>query len=344
MVDVDYTFVLTEVGGEVHPVVIESPEPTAAAAQIAALHAAAGLPALDLYLEGPGVGIAGATPRGTFNVQEQIAAQTLPGGEYELWLTEAGNSTNVLLASATITLAAATTSTFVVVPETGSGTTRLSVLMLQNGSAVIYDRNVESELRIINAATDTVPRDVALNGVFSPPLFSAAPFAEPTAYAPVAVGTQALNVTPVGNPGVLELDTQISPAPARRMTLMFTGPAGTLVHTAIVDDGRRIQNQAKMNFMNAATQFLAVDFVLTLPGSDPTNVDAQSVLGTPGSQVAYSQFPPGTYDLYLRETTTRALLSGPTAITLAGSGIYSVLATNGPDTATATVTLYDDFP
>ena len=106
VVDIDYTFVLTEVGGEVQPVVIETPEPPAAAAQIAALHAAAGLPAMDLYLEGPGVGIAGATPRGTFNVQEQIAARTLPSGDYELWLTAAGNPANVLLASATITLTA----------------------------------------------------------------------------------------------------------------------------------------------------------------------------------------------------------------------------------------------
>ena len=303
------------------------------------------MPALDLYLEGPGVGIAGATPRGTFNVQGQIEAHTLPGGDYELWLTEAGNPANVLLASATITLTAATTSTFVVVPETGSGTTRLSVLMLQNGSAVIYDRNVTSELRVINAATDTAPRDVAINGVFSPPLFSAAPFAEPTAYAPVALGTQTLNVTPVGNPGVLELEMQIAPTPAQRITVMFTGPAGALLYAAIADDGRRIQGEAKLNFMNAATQFLAVDFVLTTTGADPTNIPAVAVLGAPGSPFAYNPFPPG----HLRplpppETTTGALLSGPTAITVDGGGIYGVLATNGPDTATATVTLYDDFP
>ena len=72
--------------------------------------------------------------------------------------------------------------------------------MLQDGSAVIYDRNVTSELRVINAATDTVPRDVAVNGVFSPPLFSAAPFAEPTAYAPVALGAQTSMSRPSATP------------------------------------------------------------------------------------------------------------------------------------------------
>ena len=259
-------------------------------------------------------------------------------------MTEAGNPANVLLASATITLNTATTSTFVVVPETGSGTTRLSVLMLQNGSAVIYDRNVTSELRVINAATDTVPRDVAVNGVFSPPLFSAAPFAEPTAYAPVALGAQTLNVTPVGNPGVLELETQIAPAPAQRMTLMFTGPAGALLYAVIVDDGRRIQGEAKLNFMNAATQFLAVDFVLTTTGADPTNVPAHNGARSARHAVHLQLLPSRHLRPLSPRNHHRRIALGTDGYHVDGGGIYGVLATNGPDTATATVTLYDDFP
>jgi hypothetical protein len=37
------------------------------------------------------------------------------------------------------------------------------------------------------------------------------------------------------------------------------------------------------------------------------------------------------------------LLTGPTRLNLAAGGIYGVLATNGPDTATAVITLFDDF-
>lgn len=338
-----YTFVLTEAGGEVQPLVIEHPKAPATDAQIVALHAAAGLPAMDLYLERPGVGIAGATPRGTFNAQEQITPSTLPSGEYELWLTAAGNPASVLLATTTITLTAATTSTFIVVPETGQGTAQLSVLLLQDSPVSLYDRNVTSQLRVINAATDTAPRDVAINSEFSPPLFSAAPFAVPTTFATVALGAQTINVTPVGNSGVLELTQQIAPAAGQRATMMFTGPAGALLYTLAIDDGRRIQNEAKLNFMNAATQFTTVDFVFTNPGIDPTGVFSVAVLGAPGTTVTYNQIPPGTYDLYLRETATGAILSGPTPLTLAGGGIYGVLATNGPDTATASVTLFDDF-
>jgi hypothetical protein len=75
-----YEFVLTEVGGEVQPVVITKPPPPATDAQIAGLHAGGGLPAMDLYLERPGVGIAGATPLGTFGALEQIAPRTVPSG------------------------------------------------------------------------------------------------------------------------------------------------------------------------------------------------------------------------------------------------------------------------
>jgi len=118
-----YAFVLTEVAGEVEPLVIPyPPKPTGSNAQVLALHAASGLPAMDLYLQPPGVGIAGATPRGTFNAQQQLTPFTLPAGDYELFLTAAVNPADVLLTSTAFNLPAATTSMFIVLDERGSGT------------------------------------------------------------------------------------------------------------------------------------------------------------------------------------------------------------------------------
>jgi hypothetical protein len=342
--DREYTFVLTEVGGEVQPIIIDYPATPPAEAQIIGLHAAPGLPAMDLYLERPGVGIAGATPRGTFGVYEQIAPTALASGEYELWLTEAGNPANVLLATSTFTLASAATSTIVIVPEPGQTGAQLSAVFVQADPIGLYDRNVTGTLRVINGATDTAPRDFAINSQFSPPLFSAIPFAEPTTYETVSTASQTINVTPVGNPGVLELNQTFQPGAALRSTLLFSGPAGTLVHTATADDGRRIQNEARLLLGSAATQFTAVDFVLTLPGVDPTMVSAVSRLAAPGLSVGYTAIPPGDYDFYLRDGVTGAMLSGATRITMAGGGIYGVLATNGPDTATASPVFFDDFP
>ncbi|RPI60570.1 MAG: DUF4397 domain-containing protein [Lysobacterales bacterium] len=338
-----YTFVLTEVGGEIQPVVIEHSEPPATDAQVAAVHAASGLPALDLYLERPGVGIAGATPRGSFNAQEQIAPR-LPSGDYELTLTAAGDPANVFLTTTTITLPAGTESTFVVVPEGGQGSAQISVLLLQGLPSILYDRNAIAELRYVNGATDQAPRDVAIDSQFSPPLFSAIPFGEETPYAPYPTAAAKINVTPVGNSGALELDQTLAGVPGQRATMLFAGPAGTLTSAFSVDDGRRLNLEAKLRFMSAVSQFFAVDFVITFPGEDPNVLFPVASLAAPGISSSYVPLAPGEYDLYLRQAGTVTLLSGPTRFTVAAGGLYGVLAVDGPDTATAGVRFLGDFP
>jgi hypothetical protein len=338
-----YTFVLTQVAGEVVPVVLENAAAPATEAQIQAVQTDADLPAMDLYLEPQGVGIAGATPRGTLSAQGQLAPRTIASGDYELFLTAAGDRTNVIMASTAFTLPANVTSSFIVMPASGQPP-RPTVLLVQPGSTVLYDRNVTGEIRVINGATDAAPRDFALNGQFAPPLFSAIPFAQPTAFATLPAVSQTVNVTPVGNPGVLELNTSITGLANLRTTLLFGGPAGTLTHALVTDDGRRLMNDAKLTLLNAASQFPAVEFVVTEPGGDPSNTIAFEALVSPGASLAgYSRVPPGQYDLYLRQPSTSNLLTGPTRLNLAAGGIYGVLATNGPDTATAVITLFDDF-
>jgi hypothetical protein len=339
-----YTFVLTEVAGEIQPVVIPYPDlPTGSNAQVLALHAASGLPAMDLYLQAPGVGIAGATPRGTFGAQQQMTPITLPGGDYELFLTVAGNPADVLLTSSAFNLPAGTTSTLVVLDERGGSTSPVSTLLLGGAPVVLPDRNATSELRAINGANDRAPRDVALNSQFSPPLFPATTFGEPTPYAQVLIGANQVNVTPVGNPGVLELDTQMTGFIGQRATLLFNGPAGTLAPLFALDDGRRYNREAKIRFMNVATQFIAVDFVVTFPDGDPNLQNASSTLFPPGAD-SYGVLHPGDYDLYLRNAASGVNLYGPTRFTAVAGGIYGVLAVDGADTTTADALFFDDFP
>lgn len=339
-----YTFALTEVAGEVQPVVIATPASPATDAQILALNAAGSLPPMDLYLERPGVGIAGATPRGTFGPQEQIPARTLPSGDYELFLTAAGNPADVLLTSAQFNLPAGTTSTIIVVDERDQGTALVSGVLLQSVPIPLFDVNSMPETRVINAATDRAPRDVAVNAQFSPPLFSATQFGEPTPYAQTPLGPAVTyTVTPVGNPGVLEMETPTNGVIGRRSTLLFSGPAGALLASYADDDGRRLNREAKLRFMNAASQFPAVDFVITLPGGDP-NAPFPLAQLFPPSISDYVPMHPGDYELYLFQTGTVNLLSGPTPISVAAGGIYGALAVDGPDTATANVVLLDDFP
>jgi hypothetical protein len=175
-------------------------------------------------------------------------------------------------------------------------------------------------------------------------LFAAVPFAAPTAFVPIAPGTNIpVNVTPPGNPGVLELDQKVSPFVTSKHTLMFYGEAGVLKHSFVIQDLRRIADEAKVIFYDAATQFESGLALLVLdPGDDPTNAFAAVSLA-PGSISLSVSAPPASYDVYLRDIATNTIVTGPIPVTMAAAGIYGFLATNGPDSVTATLTLIDDF-
>jgi hypothetical protein len=262
-----------------------------------------------------------------------------------LWLTPAGNPATVLLQSTSFPLDAGRTTAFVVTPEADEAPVELNVQFVQELSVVLRDVNAPAEMRVINAAGDRQPRDFAINREFAPPLFPAIPFASPTSYTTVPVSlTLPINVTPPGNPGVLELDQTIVTTSAVRYTMFFTGATGTLTHVLAADDNRRIHGVAKVRFFNFATQFTdTIEYVLATRGEPPTAFFAEAGLIAP-SFSAYSLLETGDYDLYLRLLATDETIAGPIPITLAGHGLYGVLAVNGPNNTTADVFLIDDFP
>lgn len=349
--DTNYVFVLTGDAGDVEPVFVEFPAPAAnaTAVQITGTNASTLLPEIDLYLQPAGAGIVGAAPRGTLAFQELLTPLTVAPGDYEITLTEAGNPANVLLTSAAITLAATAPVTIVITPEGGSGNEDLSVMLVGSTRTILYDRNATAELRVINGATDRQPRDVVIAGQFTTPQFSAVAFAEPSAYTTIPVAaTQDLNVTPAGNPGVLEIDSDLlNIAGGRRYTLLFTGPAGTLLYFIADDDGRVLPNAAKVRFFDAAPQFAVTDLLIMPPDGDPftTVAVAQIQLTAPGA-AGYTLVPPGEYDLRLFQSAsaTPSTLAGPVRVTLAPGGIYGVIAADGASTTTAEMILIDDFP
>lgn len=341
-----YVFVLADNAGAVTHVALEYTPLAASAAetQIIGLHAAEDVPAVDVHIAPAGSDVTGAVPWGTPGFLQPLATKTVTPGDYEITITEAGNPANVLFTSQQFPLPASKTTTFVIAGEGGRGNAPFSVVALQDSSAVLFDRNAQASVRAINAATDMQPRDVAIGGVFAPPLFSSLPAPEPSPYALTAPGTDlALNVTPPGNPGVLELDQKITLTGSRLYTVLFTGDAGALTHAATADEGRRFTDRAQFRFYNAARQFGAVDVFLVTPGTDVSTVFPDAAMTAP-SITAYLPRPPGDYEIVVRQSGTSTIVAGPIPVTLAASGNYGALITNGPDTATVTVTLVDDFP
>ena len=345
--DTEYTFVLAEAAGKISPQIVEyTPKLAASDTQIAVVHAGESLPAVDVYVQPTGAGIAGAAPRGTVSFLGQVAPKTFAGGDYDITLTAAGDPTTVLFALSGVNLAAGITNVFVIAGEGGQGTAALSVIMAQDTPLVLYSANATSGLRAINAADDGVARDFAINHEYSPPILPAVPHGTATSYVTVPVNASLpISVTPVGNSGVLELDVPVTAAAGTLNTVIFAGPAGTLVSQPVVDDRRRITSEAKLRFVNAANQFTtATEVVLLPPGTtDQTTIAPLTGLVAP-SVTDYLYITPGGYDLLFRETVTNTVRAGPIHVNLVDGGIYGVMTLNGPDTATASVVFIDDAP
>ena len=247
----------------------------------------------------------------------------LPTGDYELWLTAAGNPANVLFTRAP-SGCRRHHGDFVV----GPGRSRrgeLSVLLLQGSSTLLFDRNATHEMRVVNGATDPC-RGTSRSTANSRRRCFPRSRSRADGIRKDAARLAQINVTPVGNPGVLELNQRYRAQ--GQTTLLFTGPRALWRVTGL-DDGRRIHGEAKLRFLNAVSQFAGLDFVLTLPGGDPTCPPAfRSAEGARNPPVSAISLPRDT--TCTRGDSTRLVLSGPTRITVAATGSTACLPSTAP--------------
>ena len=339
-----YNFVFTQTGTTPDYKILEMPTPAVGAtdAEVIGMHAADGTPTVDVYLEAPGTDVSTAVPWGTVSYSEALPVKNVATGEYELTLTGAGNPANVLLTSSAFTLNPATATSLIIAPDAGTGVATLSVMFVQDTSITLYDKDVQAGIRVINAAGDMGARDIVLNGDYTTPLFPAVAFGAQTAYQLVPVGSEQLNVTPAGNPGVIELDTTVTTSASQLSTILVSGDAGTLTDVIATDDRRPIEGQATLRIFDAAPQFTTLNFYIVAPGTDVTTVLPVTALGAP-SVNAQTVLLPGTYDLVVTDASTGTIVAGPQSVTIDSAKFYTVLAVNGASSASADVILLDDF-
>jgi Domain of unknown function (DUF4397) len=348
-----YTFVLYQKGGSVTHSVLESPlvTTTATDVQIQAFHAVEGAPTVDLYIVAAGTGVSGATPWGTLAFEGALPARSIATGDYDVIATEPGNPAHVLYTSPSFSLSAGAAVTFALTPDAGEGIQPFSVTVLNDTSTVLVDQSLQAGVRVINGANDRQPRDVAFNNQFTPPLFSGAVFNAATPYLPIAAGTDVpVNVTPAGNPGVLEITSSFSPQPGAKYTVFFTELAGTLFANLPQDDRRRVKSQAKLTFYDAAGSCAVCDLLVLPPGTDPDTIIALDPFYltdphpqlTPLSVIPVTQWA-GDFDVVLRPQGTKTVVAGPTRITLRDGGLHGIILTDNPNGTTIDMTFIDDF-
>ncbi|MEE8542619.1 MAG: DUF4397 domain-containing protein, partial [Gammaproteobacteria bacterium] len=343
--ETDYTIVATEIGGQFQQLILEAPsfDFDSASAQVASLHVAATLGAVDVFVEAPGTDLLSAVPLGTLSFSENLAPGTIGAGDYEFTLTAAASPANVLLRSTPFTLAAGQAALFAIIDGANEGLAPISVTVSGGTNFSLVDRGLLSGIRVINAISDRSALDVGIDNEFSPPLFPGLIFDTVSAYdETVAPGTHDLTARRAANPGVSEVDFPFAVDAGRLGTFFIANAPGATATSFSVDDYRPITGEAKISLYNAAQLFAFVDIFIALSGTDLNTVPPIASL-LPGTSFPGIRIAEGGFDLTVREGGTQTVLAGPTPITLNAGGFYGILVTDSLS-ATVDLSLLDDFP
>ena len=340
----EYKFIAAERAGQLEVIVLEAPVFSGGGGnlQITPIHLAETLGPVDLFLEPPGSDLAAATPLASLNFAQSGAPSPIAAGDYEVSLTEAGNPTNVILASNTFSLPVGQTVLFSIVEGANQGFAPVAVVASGGGDLRLVDRNLQSAVRAINAVADRGAVDVGFDSELAPPLIPDLAYGAVSDHVLIAEGTHNLTVAPAGNPGSIILDAEFVANGGRFGTWLVAGNQGNLFSEFLLEDNRVLAGKAKVNVYNGAVGFAPIDVYIAEPGTDLDTVAPTAQLTTGTSRTGLT-ISPGDYELTVEETGVGTVLAGPIAITIAAGGNYSILATDTLAGATVDIALFDDF-
>lgn len=291
--------------------------------------------AMDVYVVPPGTPLTSVAPQGSISYGPTAATLQVTPQTLRIYLTPAGDPATVLYESVDLFVEAGSDN-FLVIHETGGQTeVNFGVTQILGNSALRISRQGDgAQIRVVQGIDDRLDRDIILDDATTTPLFSALPFGEISDYAPVSAGQHTLKLTPVGAPGTEEETLDFTPIPGRYYLDIFAGDTTDGVSgVALLEDPRRIVNQASLYVVDAAGMFNGLVVFILAPGSDIFSNFASAVLTPPGYSGRLA-FAPGDYEITVMDQVTFAIVAGPLPVTLADEGLYGVLLLNAADNVT----------
>ncbi|EGX7688232.1 DUF4397 domain-containing protein [Vibrio parahaemolyticus] len=283
--DLNYNvFVIGDADGSPNPVeplvVTRSADSMADAnsLDVQVVHAASGVPAVDLYVTEPGADLASATPLINLAYKASTDVWNIPAGEYQVRLA-VGDS--VAFDSGTISLAANSNLTIAAIGTGDSNSTSpVKLLVLDgSGSSIIEDMGSQAEVRVGHLVDGAPIVDVNVNGAAFGPLADLA-FKEIRGYLGLDAGAYDIDVYVDGtttNP-IIDVDG-LKVAGGMDYSVYAVGvvsPAIDIEPLVVEDMRRAVATSATLNVTHAAANPVAemVDIYLTtsvgIEGSDPT--------------------------------------------------------------------------
>jgi hypothetical protein len=283
------------------------------------IHAAAGVPSLDVYLTSAGEDISAVNPtlsgtayKGNSSFLEMAA------GTYKLRLTTNGTK-DVVYESDTVTLNNKDIVSFAAFPS-GSGKLVNVHQMKHNdsGDGISLASKI-ARFKAANAVPGTT-LNVLVDGAQS---LSGIPFQGLSSYQTLASGTRQVRMEPASTPGTALASTSLAVEPAREYTLLAMGTTGNASLVAIPSYTQTLNTaKVRIRVINAVNGGAAVNLLVNFTAS-ASNISA-------GSASRYAELDLGTYNISVSSASSGATLfalNGRQFVTEDTGKLYAVVLT-----------------
>jgi len=300
------------------------------------VHAAPDAPAVDVYVTEPDAALTEADPLGSFAFGENLGPEEIPGGNYQVRVTLAGSTQDVVFDSGEVSLPAGFNLFIAALANTGAGASPIKLLVNSGIDAFdLLDVDTPADVRVVHAAPDAPPIDVILDDDTVNPLVPALAFPDFTSYVSLEAGE--VNIKVVDTDG--QLGALIDFDPVLQAGLPYTIIAAGLLselgneplglsQLILVDNYRRVATEARLRILHAAPSAGDVDlYISDEPGADISTLQPAYDGVEFRMQTGYAPLAGGDYEI----TVTTAgdpneILIGPLPVTLVEGEIYTAIA------------------
>ena len=314
------------------PVIFTRPVTPVASGQarVQVFHAAPNAPAVDVYVTAPGASLAGAMPLGSFSFKGTIGPASVPAGAYEIRVTVAGQPSQVVFDSGSVSLPAGADLLVAAEQNTGPGSAPITLAVTDSAgnNSQILDVATPATVRVIHDTADAPAVSVYANSDFMTPVVGSLAFPNFTSYLPIfpASSVTSVQVTPAGNPGTVVINAPLTLAAGTQYSVYAVGTLATIGPLVTTDDRRRLATQAKVRIIHGSPSAGNVDIYLTAPGAGIATA-APILTSVPfKADTGFLSVAAGSYDVTVTPAGTKTAAIGPATITIANKGIYTAVA------------------
>ncbi|WP_039986242.1 DUF4397 domain-containing protein [Vibrio owensii] len=275
--DLNYTaFVVGDASGAsnpVEPLIVTRSAISMADANsldVQVVHAASGVPAVDLYVTEPGAALADSSPITNLAYKASTDVLNIPAGDYQVRLVAGGN---VAFDSGTIPLPANADLTIAAIKTGGtiSGSPVKLLVLDGMGSSIILNTGSKSELRVGHLVDGAPNVDVALDGNA---VLNDVMFKDISNYLSVDAGTYNVTVDAGLTDPIIDADVTLDSGMSYSVYAVGTVIPLAVEPLVVLDNRRSIATSAVLNVTHAAANPAAasVDVYLT-PSQDISQSD-----------------------------------------------------------------------